>query len=670
MPEDPVPAVQTALAQLNRGGESTPTTSSVGSGTDGSAGRTTGWEQRAERRFVRVAVDHLDALMEIAGELVTARSRLMGRVSSLRNLQNDLRSSHARLDRVVGGFNERHEFSLRQRGSDHSPAGRTDGTNSTENVRSGFGELELDVYDDVNILSRQISEISDDVSEVQRSISSVLEAVNDDGRTFTTMVGELQGRVTTARMIPAQTLFDRLRMPIRDAAVIENKEVAVAVEGGATALDKGMIDGLYAPLLHLVRNAVAHGIESPAMRARIGKDRRGTVTITAAQEAGQVVITVKDDGGGLDLDHLRRLGQERGLIRPDASLREISELIFVSGLSTRETVDELAGRGVGGDVVRRDIERLGGRVQVVTERGRGTIFTMTLPLTMAIARALIVREGDRRYAIPVAFITRIVALADDPSVTSEGIIIGGDESAQRHCVAWTPLSALLHQPVVSSSMAVVMRVGTNLAAVSVEAVLGQDEIVIKPMEGILAGNPAVVGLTIDPSGDILPVLDAPGIIDLRSRNHFPVSSLTIASARHVSATISARSRRRVLFVDDSTSVRKVAEKFLVSLNVDAVFAVDGADAYSKLGADVDFDLVFTDLEMPRMNGFDLIRDLRRARRFDHLPIVVITSRTGRKHREQAAQLGADDYLTKPFNQDILAETLNRLVGSRRPVGAR
>lgn len=630
-------------------GQSEPTSPrAVESGPAKSGGSTlSGMRSSADRRFIRVPVDTLDAVMGIAGELVTARSRFMARIAAVRPLQIEMQDGQARMQRLVSGFHERNGFTLRRRRREASAPG------------TSFGDLEMDRYDDVNILSRQIIEIADDVFQAHQSIVSILDAFGDDNKSFSGLVSDLQGRVTAARMIPAQALFDRLRMPIRDAAATLGKDVAVAVSGGDVALDKATIEGLQPPMLHLVRNAVAHGIETADLRRRCGKDPRGTVSIAASQDAGRIVITVRDDGAGLDLERMRRIGLERGLIDASAADHEVAALVFSSGFSTKDAVDEVSGRGVGGDVAKSGVERLGGRITVETQAGKGTVFTIVMPLTMAITRALIVKDGGSTFAVPASFVVRVISGSDDPSVIDGCIVMQGPRGA----IHLTPaaLGSVLGGAASSGSAIVVLRVGDAMAAISVDTVLGQEEVVIKPLDAIIARNRVVSGLTVDSEGRIIPVLDAPGIIDLRSHAQSGSGRPDNKARESVQPGSAARSGLRILFADDASSVRKVAEKFLSGIaDLEVVFAVDGVDAFAKLSADPkSFDMVFTDLEMPRMNGFDLIRDMRRDSRFRLLPVAVVTSRTGKKHRDEAIKLGANEYIGKPFTKEILEDAIRR-----------
>ncbi|MET0553072.1 MAG: response regulator [Vicinamibacteria bacterium] len=586
-----------------------------------------------ERRLVRVPRERLDAMMDLAGELLVSRSRLARRVARVRGLEQEMRGHGQRLVEAAEDFRERHEFRL--------------GASSPARERAGFSDLELDRYDEVNVLARTLGETASRLTQAQAQLTGALSGIAEDAQGFGTVVSGLQGEVTRARMIALGQLFVRLRAPVRDAAEREGKQVRLLTSGDDVTLDKALVDELYTPLLHLVRNAVAHGIEAPAYRRGAGKDPTGTVRLSARQENTRVVVQVEDDGAGLDLPRLHRLAVEAGLFGPDTPLDapEVAEAVFARGLSTRADVDDVSGRGIGGDVVHREVERLGGDIRVLTRSGAGTTFALSLPMTLSITRSLWVQCGGETMALPLDFAQAIVDLSEAEQHDSAGVrrLRHGDGYVVLHSLA-----GLLGRPAGEErGSAVVVHAGAQAMAFAVDRVVGQEEIFVKPLGDLLEGHPLFSGVTLGGDGELLPILDVRGLIqEARSER---------GAARRVEPH--ARSRRaRVLFVDDSLSVRRVGEKFLADEGIDVTLAVDGEDALARLRSE-EFDLVFTDLEMPRLNGYDLIAAIRSSAALRHLPVIVVTSRSGRKHREHAEAVGATDYLTKPFT----AESLRQLV---------
>lgn len=675
---------------------------SHGTGSRGSAAADEGIGQK---RFIRVNADQLDSLMNLAGELVVNRSRLSSRVTSLRAMQQGLSRSQRRLLECVEDFVGKHEFA------------NLDGRGQAAEAPSlnGFGALELDRYDDVHILSRSLAEVSDDLGEVFGQLFRDMGEIADDAESFGGIISGIQREVTRARMVPVEDVFTRLRLPVRDAAAREGKEVRVAVSGEEVHLDKTIADALFQPMLHLVRNAVFHGVEVASARQVAGKDRAGTIHLGARQESGQIVLEVADDGRGLDLAGLHARGLAMGLIPAETSVSDpaVKDLVFAPGLSTVSAAGMVSGRGVGGDIVRKAIERLNGTIRVETTAGVGTAFTITLPLTLAITRALLVRHADRLYALPLYFAEHIFELAQAQVVESLGVRrmrLGGSFIQVR------PLSELLGgaQGALANGPVLVLRVGEQRLAAQVDAVVAQEEIVVKSLGALLSGHPVLAGVTIRGNGELVLIADVPGIVQrilastapqvvpapagspaqgaapaaspapaakveaLFDGSEVPVPAVAERESADAPAQAPAPGPApapgdggplRVLFVDDSVSVRKVAERALKSLGVQVAVAVDGLDALEKLRAQ-SFDLVFTDLEMPRMHGYELIRELRFLPAYRALPIVVVSSRSGQKHQDQARALGATDYLTKPFSAENLGAALKRWGPQRGATGGK
>jgi len=629
-------------------------TSSVGSGS-----QVTGQRSRTERKFLRVATERLDGLMNLTGELVIERSRLGRRVVNLSGLRGELVVSRDRLITTIDNFREQYEFAGVGGRSKPSYGSSTAASTLLEGSASaGFSDLELDEYNDINILARTLNEISNDIGELQGQIGQTILEFSEDSESFGGIVSSLQGEITRARMVPVDRLFLRLRRAAYDAADRVNREIRFVSAGESVDLDKSIVEGLYLPLLHLVRNSVVHGIESPDRRHASGKEAIGMLSLSAQQESGQIVLKVSDDGGGLDLERLRQRGLQLGLITEDVPLEDprIVNLVFESGLST-SSKGQVAGRGVGCDVVRREIEKLNGSVSVHSERGAGTTFTITLPLTLAITKALKILLDDVVYAIPMFFAERILPVKSARIIESAGI---ERVEVEKTLMLMHRLGALLGfaDSDQDDDSIIVLAFGDRRLALRTPQVLGRDEIVVKSLGGVLSAHPLFSGITISGDGDMIPILDVPGLISK--------ASTTQGSVQGFSKTLSPQAQKveqrlRVLFVDDSLSVRKVAERFLNDLDLDLTLANDGADGLDKLRSGT-FDLVFTDIEMPRMNGYELITALRFIPKYHSLPIVVVTSRSGRKHQEKAQQVGATDFISKPFTKDSLAAALSRYAG--------
>jgi len=390
------------------------------------------------------------------------------------------------------------------------------------------------------------------------------------------------------------------------------------------------------------------------------------VTLRARQELGQIVVEIIDDGAGLDLERLRERGAALGLVDHDTPLDDprIRDLIFVHGLSTHVAADAVAGRGVGCDVVRRAIDRLNGSLRVESVRHERTVFVITLPVTLAISRALLVRHAGETFAVPLYFTERIIDAGEVELVESAGhrrIDIDGMFLPVR------PLGDFVAGPTSAEGPILLLHVGDQRLVVQVDEVLTQEEVVVKSLGPLLRGHPAFAGVTIRGTGDTVLILDVPSITDTA----FGRGAVVRAAAPRAPAlqivepapAIDVDRPLHVLFIDDSVSVRKVAERALKLLGVEVTLAADGVDALDKLRSG-SFDLVFTDLEMPRMHGYELIRELRFLPAYRSMPVVVVTSRSGKKHRDEAQALGASEYLTKPFTSRSLAAALVKFGGAR------
>lgn len=673
-------------------------------------------EASEERAYIRVATSRLDALMNLAGELVVSRSRMASRVGTLRFLYTELGRSRVRLSNTVESFRDQYEFANiggkatrqapRREAAVGMAAGEVGPGAGTAGSAELFGALELDEYGDIHVLSRSLAEIGSDFEEAFRTLSSELSSFAEDANSLGGIISGIQGEVTRARMVPLDAVFTRLRFPVRDAATRDGKEVQVITEGADVNIDKTIADAILQPMLHLVRNSVAHGIESAAKRMSAGKDRVGTIRLSARQQSGQIAIEVADDGAGLDLNALRARGIAQGLITPDVSVDDprVKELVFASGLSTREAVGDVAGRGVGGEVVKRTIDRLNGAIRVETVRGKGTSFVITLPLTLAITRALLVSEGSAAYAVPLYFAERILDAEELITVTTGGerrVLLDGSFSRIRRLDEYFGEGS----ETARGGPALVLRVGDERLVLQLDAVLGQEEIVVKRAGELLEGHPLFAGVTLRGTGELVMILDVPGLLaefggDHRATDDVigPTRALmpkggaaTVPDASEdgespkritdVDAPSDEKAGRkakaagvegrvvvpgrplmgvRALVVDDSLSVRKVAETHLRGLGVEVTVAVDGVDGLAKL-REGRFDIVFTDLEMPRMHGYDFIRQLRLLAAYQDLPVVVVSSRSGQKHQDHARSVGATDYITKPFSAQSLEATIRRWV---------
>ncbi|MGE0471104.1 MAG: Hpt domain-containing protein [Nitrospira sp.] len=623
-----------------------------------------------DREVIRVSYARLERLMNLVGELVIGRGRLEQRLRVLEQLSQQVLAVKARLVESVQSFADKHTFTY-QEASNSS----TSSLSQPVPALSDFGSLELDKYDDFNILARRIGEVTADISESMSQLDGSIRRSQEDMSQLQQLTLLMRDEIARARMVPIGTPFTRFRRAIREIARASNKEVSLVTSGDQTEVDTGIVERLVDPLVHLVRNSVYHGIEPAVDRVAKGKPAVGTVYLHAAHRGNSVIIEVEDDGAGLDLTKIRTKAIKMGLANPDKlhtmSDAEALQLIFLPGFSTAEKVGDQAGRGVGLDVVKRVIEGMNGQIEVESMPGVGTKFTLNLPLTLLIATALLVRAGSERYAIPLLNIHE-VTMPTASSMRAED----GRMSLQvaEQAIEVQSLYHLLRREAGSvdwTMPVVIVRTAAGPMGLAVDELLGRQEIVIKslgmlkPLEDSFFG-----GATIDPEGRVLLVLDPARLVSRDSGAQTVLARTTLRPEELLPDEMASTDRQdaRLLLVDDSLSIRKFVGKMLESAGYQIDTAVDGEDGLRKASVAA-YRMILTDLEMPKLNGFEVIQALRSRPETKHTPIVVMTTRAGDKHRQMALSIGANAYIAKPVEERVLLQEIERWVG-RAPVPRR
>ena len=483
-------------------------------------------------------------------------------------------------------------------------------------------------------------------------------------RDLTQVLHQLQERTMQVRMVPLSTITDSLRRAVRDAARSLGKEVHWEVRGGDTELDRGVLRQISDPLMHLLRNAVDHGIEAPLIRVTAGKPAIGTVRVHAMQLGAEVVIAVSDDGGGIDLDQVRSSAAARGLEVDGLDEDRLLQLIFRPGVSTAERVTELSGRGVGLDVVRAGVEAVRGRVEVHAELGKGTEFRLVVPITLAVLPCMLVESAGQRYAIPMHSVMHVQTRAGAAVTEVEGRTVlrlkeGVADVFDLAQVLW----GVSERPPESGYL-VVLSVTARRDAFIVERLIGQRDVVVKNLGGLLPRFGLLAGASVEPDGSILLVLDAQGLIDSAAGSG-KATAAQGASAPDVEAEIEADSRSSILIVDDALTVRELERSILERAGYDVRVAGDGAEALARL-AEARVDLVLTDLEMPLMDGFALTEAIRADHRWGNLPVLILTSRSSDEDRRRGLEAGADGYIVKSaFDEGALLAAIVRVLGPTR-----
>src|SRR5437588_3240799 len=585
----------------------------------------------------------------------------------------------------IGEFQEKYEFS-RLTGtfnSSYSP-------NSTQRFGEGFGdhaefsELEMDRYDDYSILSRSLTEISADVTEVLTQLDGFVRRVDSDIDEFTKLAHRLQDEITQARMVRIGNLYTRISRTVRDAAKAAGKQVELSLAGAETELDNSIIQQISDPLIHLVRNAVAHGLESGEERYNAGKTDHGNVAVRAYHRGNHIYIEVEDDGKGIDYERVRTTAVEQGLYSSDQAERladrDLLELLFHPGFSTAERKTELAGRGVGLDVVRANITTLNGEIDVDTQKSVGTRFTLKVPLTLIISQALFVRCGEISFAIPLSFVEEIRRV---PSSTIEEV--GGKLLTKvRELVTEvvrldSQLGMPKAEPVNGFYHLVIVSVAGRSVGIIVEEVIRKDEIVIKNLGEYLRNVKLFPGATIAPDGSLILLIDVNRLVAGESIEKRPLMTSATAArifapgaaavaAGHIpnSAIEPVAVEKVVILADDSISVRKFVGRMLEKAGYRVRLAGDGLEAL-EIALQGHCDLIITDLEMPRTNGYELMMHLRQTAETKHIPVMVVTSRAGEKHRDRAMKEGGSAFLTKPVQDEQLIAAVQELIGAAHSI---
>ena len=499
---------------------------------------------------------------------------------------------------------------------------------------------------------------------------------------FTELAHHLQDEITTARMVPIGNLYTRLTRTVRDASKAAGKPVQLALEGAETELDNNIVQQISDPLVHLVRNAVAHGIESAQTRLAAGKPEQGRIQIRAYHRGNHICIEVEDDGRGIDYEQARRSAEIAGLLSPAQAAalsdREVRDLIFQPGFSTAISQTQLAGRGVGLDVVRSNIHALNGEVEVRSEPGAGAVFTLTVPLTLIISQALFVSSGSSTFAFPLALVEEIRRLRPQEIEDAGGKLFTRVRDVVTEVIRLdAQLGLPATEPVNGYYKMVIVKMAGRTIGIIVEEVIGKDEIVIKNLGEYLRHVKLFPGTTIAPDGSLILLIDLNRLVSLDSAPQRASSVLAAAArvfapgaAAVASGSLPAQSIDRVqneqvvLVVDDSISVRKFVGRMLEKAGYRVRLAGDGLEA-TEIVAQDGCNLVVTDIEMPRLNGYDLMSHLRQSPATREIPVLVVTSRAGAKHRDRALKEGAAGFLTKPVQEEQLLAAVARLLRKER-----
>jgi len=614
---------------------------------------------------LRVRADLVDQLVNEAGEIAIARGRIEGELLALKTSLLELTENVIRLRKQLREVEIQAELQMQSQQALASERSQQ------------FDPLEFDRFTRFQEVTRMMAESVSDVAAVQQNLLRNLDNADAAVAAQARLSRELSQRMMGVRMVPFESLAERLHRVVRQAAKDSGKRANLDIRHGQTELDRSVLDKMAGPLEHLLRNCVAHGIENPATRAAAGKEAIGQIVVSLAQEGNEIVLAIADDGAGLDFERIRQRGIERGLIAPDAEVDEatLTQLILEPGFTTADEVTALAGRGVGMDVVISETASLGGRMEVTSVTGRGATFRIYLPLTLAVTQAVLVTAGNRRYALPSSMIEQ--ATEHKPDAAAQIRSTGSTEwLGIRYPYHYLP--ELLGEknatpPPARRHWILLVKGGTERVALEVDNLTGNQEIVVKAVGPQLARVAGLAGATVLGNGEVALIIN-PVALAARATGRIsaptPAQAVTTApveiqaptapTAPAATITVSAS----VMVVDDSLTVRKIAGRLLARHGYNVLTAKDGVDALEQL-SEVIPDVMLLDIEMPRMDGFDLARNIRADNRLKHIPIIMITSRTAEKHRQHAAEIGVNHYLGKPYDEEDLLACIRESLGKPR-----
>ena len=605
--------------------------------------------KKEKHEVVRVPSDVLDKLVNDAGEVNIQRSRLD-------QVFNLFSSSSAEFEQIIGRLREQ----LRKLEMETEAQILFKHADDQENLPD-FDPLELDRYSDIQQLSRSLAESVDDLSNIREMFLSHLQNGEDVLVRQKVVTTNLQDNLLGTRMVRFDTVEPRLQRIVRQTSAELKKQVELVIKGGEIEVDRRVLNGVITAIEHLLRNAVGHGIELPDVRLQKQKPSRGQIKIEIERDGSEISIVIKDDGAGIDPEKVKAKAIENGLISSSSNLdkEELLQLIFKSGLSTASKVTKIAGRGVGMDIVDKDIRRLGGRIEIRSSEDKGAKFILKLPFTLAVTQALLIQAGKEIYALTLSGIEGVIQLSATElkkifAENNASYTYAGHEYMFHHLATLLQGGSLFYEDDTLSYPVILVRVGDQRLALQVEASYGNKEIVVKPLAAHFSQVQGISGATILGDGKVALIIDIPWIarlIQSKDRTDTVLVSEMPESSRSDEST--------VMVVDDSITIRKVTTRFLKRNNYNVITAKDGVDALQKLQKVVP-DIVLLDIEMPRMDGYELATQMRKESRLKNVPIIMITSRTGEKHRNRALELGVDCYLGKPYNEEQLLESIKHL----------
>jgi chemosensory pili system protein ChpA (sensor histidine kinase/response regulator) len=665
----------------------------AGSGSHDTGGRIAPRRGSFEQTM-RVPVKQLDNLSNLVGELVVNRNSIEQNQERMRQFLDNLLHQVSQLTDVGQRMQDLYERSLLEisllasRQNYHFMVGNSNSHQDPSHNGSDWSALEMDRFTPFHSLSQDILELIVRVRESASDIEFLVDETEQVTRQLRQVTTQLQEGLTRSRMVPFAQTADRLPRGVRDNAIKFGKQVELQVEGRETLIDKMILEQLSDPMTHLVNNALAHGVETPEERRKKGKPPVGRIVVRAFHQGNQTVISVSDDGAGIDSEKVKAKALQRGLISPEVSNSmtrlDVYDLLFMPGFSTKDQADDLSGRGVGMDVVRTSLSAIRGVVSIDSTLGKGTTFTIRLPLTLSISKALCCISDRARIAFPMDGVEDMIDVPRDRiQIKDNGqtFIPWRDTMLPfrhlRELLVYNrhiPRGGTIYvgnteEDIIS---VVVLRSSDNFLALQVDQVLGEQEIVIKQLEGPVPKPVGVAGATVMGDGRIVAIADVLELIDLAAGRMRRVSGdvLTNSQDNSIQPPLEIEPQvidPTVLIVDDSITVRELLSMTFNKAGYRVEQARDGQEAWEKMRSGLPYDLVFCDIEMPRMDGLELLSRMQKDPQLTTLPIAMLTSRGADKHRQMAIQMGASGYFTKPYLEESLLEAAGRMLKGEKLV---
>lgn len=623
---------------------------------------------RKSGQFVRAPLERVDDLVRLVSELVIHRSRFEQHLSSYIHEVGELQLSTERLSRISRRLQSDYEAVALQEANRRLTFASMFGRPASASAEQ-FDALEFDRYTEFHLLSRDLAETASDVTNAGSRLNELITDFDGYLNRLGALTGDVEDRLMRLRMLPLRNISARLHRTVRVTAERRNKRVDLHVEGEAVELDKTVLEEIAGPLDHILRNAVDHGIEPASSRRAAGKREAGVITLRAYHEGTQVVLQIKDDGAGLDPARLRQAAVRMGYVSEheshNVSDQELFGLIFLPGFSTASELSEVSGRGVGLDVVKVAVSKMKGTLSVTSERGRGTTFTIRLPMTLALTRVVLVKSANETYAIPLGGISQILRIEPEQleRVGRKLVLrLGGRIVPATHLAEVVGMQ-LPPDANLTRLKAVVLNIGDQRIALMVDQVLEAREVVVKALGSLLGRVHGVIGATLMGDGSVVLILNPN---DMLHQQHAVAPQVRLRAAapagKHQSEAL------EVLIVDDSPSVRRVLGNLIRAAGWTPHPAKDGLEALEMIHATVTRpDVILLDIEMPRMDGFEFTAALRAMHQYRRTPIIILTSRAGEKHRTRAFELGVTEYMVKPYQDDDLLGVVHRVVEQSRGV---